>query len=528
MNMRLIQTAAALMTAVVLVACGSDTSTSGGSKSDTAHHLSILAGSEVKDLEPLLPEIQNATGVTLDMTYSGTLSGIDAIESGTQTPDAAWFAQDHYFGLTDTKHVIKKSTPTMISPVILGVKESKAQELGWLGHRIGWKDVEAAIAAGKFHYAMTSPTTSNSGFAAIIGITSAFSNAGDAVSTKDVNKTKLTEFFSGQKLMSGSSGWLADAYQNSEADLDGMINYESIILALDDAKSLHEQLVPIYPKEGTVIANYPLVLLNDTTSDDYAKVVQFIRTPAFQKKLMANTHRRPILPQIALAPEFDKNLLIDTPFPASRSTVDAMLGDYLNKHRLAAHTFYVLDKTGSMDSTDGTDQTRIQRVQEALNVLTGGDNSITGRFARFDDRERITIITFSEHVEQDRTFEMKQANDAKVFGAVKDLSNSLEAGGDTAIYDALERALDEAEQDTSGRYKSIVLMTDGENNHGETADEFVNSYRQRKQRIRIFPIFIGEARPAELEQIATVSGGHAFDARKEALADVFKDIRGYQ
>jgi hypothetical protein len=271
---------------------------------------------------------------------NGTLSGIDAIESGTQTPDVAWFAQDHYFGLTDTKHLIKKSTPTMISPVILGVKQFKAKELGWLGRRIGWKDVEAAIASGKFHYAMASPTTSNSGFSAVIGITSAFSNAGDAILTKDVNKTKLTEFFSGQKLMSGSSGWLASAYQNSEPDLDGMINYESIILELDDAKLLHERLVPIYPAEGAVIANYPLVLLNDAKSTDYSKVVQYIRTPAFQKEIMAGTHRRPILPQIRLASEFDKNLLIDTPFPASRSTVDAILGDYLNKRRLAAHAFY--------------------------------------------------------------------------------------------------------------------------------------------------------------------------------------------
>jgi Ca-activated chloride channel family protein len=85
--------------------------------------------------------------------------------------------------------------------------------------------------------------------------------------------------------------------------------------------------------------------------------------------------------------------------------------------------------------------------------------------------------------------------------------------------------------DDAGRYDSIVLMTDGENNRGDDFDAF---QRRRAampafaQRIRIFPIFIGEANPAELERIASLTGGRAFDARKESLAGIFKEIRGYQ
>jgi Ca-activated chloride channel family protein len=71
-------------------------------------------------------------------------------------------------------------------------------------------------------------------------------------------------------------------------------------------------------------------------------------------------------------------------------------------------------------------------------------------------------------------------------------------------------------------------MTDGESNRGEDADTFVANYQNRKHKIRIFPIFIGEASPEELQKIADVSGGQTFDARTKPLPEVFKDIRGYQ
>jgi Ca-activated chloride channel homolog len=41
-------------------------------------------------------------------------------------------------------------------------------------------------------------------------------------------------------------------------------------------------------------------------------------------------------------------------------------------------------------------------------------------------------------------------------------------------------------------------------------------------------VLFGDSDPQELEQIATATGGKVFDARTAPLADVFKEIRGYQ
>jgi Ca-activated chloride channel family protein len=485
--------------------------------------LAILAGSEVKDMEPLFPDIEKATGIHLVPTYSGTLSGIDSIESGSATPDVAWFAQDKYFGLTDTNHRIKVSQKTMISPVILGVKQSKAAELGWTdAHEPSWKDIAQAVSAGKLRYAMTSPSTSNSGFAAVISVSTAMAGSGNAVRTQDVNSKLLDSFFSGQKLISGSSGWLSDAYVQSQDQLDGMINYESLLLELNASGKLREPLHLVYPSDGVAIADYPMVLLNDAKQEAYQKVVDYLRTPEMQKKIMEETHRRPVVASVHPAPEFGNRVLVDIPFPASANAVNALLLAYLNEHRLPAHAIFVLDTSGSMEGS------RLDTVKQAFHVLTGSDSSITGRFARFDDREHITIENFSDHIKDTQDFQMHRRDDPQTFAAVASYADQLSADGGTAIYDALEHAEDEAAKDGPDRYASIVLMTDGENNRGESADRFLQNFDPRTKKTRIFAIAIGEANPEELQRVATATGGRAFDARTSSLVDIFKEIRGYQ
>jgi Ca-activated chloride channel family protein len=83
---------AALVGGLMLAACDSSSRTPDPNDPNT---LTVLAGSEVKDIEPLLPDLQKATGVSLAMKYSGTLEGAEAIAGGAAT-DIAWFSSGHY------------------------------------------------------------------------------------------------------------------------------------------------------------------------------------------------------------------------------------------------------------------------------------------------------------------------------------------------------------------------------------------------------------------------------------------------
>ncbi len=112
--------------------------------------------------------------------------------------------------------------------------------------------------------------------------------------------------------------------------------------------------------------------------------------------------------------------------------------------------------------------------------------------------------------------------------------NGLQAGGGTAIYDALEHAFTlagAAKAVDPNRFYSVVLMTDGENNSGADADGFQHWYTTASPEIRsikCFAVIFGEASPAELNAVANLTGGTTFDARSASLPVVFKEIRGYQ
>ncbi len=82
--------AAAVIAAGLVAGCGG---------ADEAHTLHVLAGSELRDLEPMLPDIERATGVKLVFDYIGTLEGAEKIAGGDSTDDAAWFSHGKYLSL---------------------------------------------------------------------------------------------------------------------------------------------------------------------------------------------------------------------------------------------------------------------------------------------------------------------------------------------------------------------------------------------------------------------------------------------
>lgn len=522
---------AILLTGLTVTALAGCTSSGGGYSEQTPvpeNTLTVIAGSELKDLEPYIDTIQKKTGVTLALEYSGTLSGIDRINAG-EPFDAAWFSQASYFVLSDTQHRIKAQTKIMLSPVILGVKRSKAAELGWLNNpNVTWKDVADAAASGRFKFAMTNPTASNTGFSALIGVASALVGTADVLSANDVNSAKLNGFFRGQQLTAGSSGWLIDSYVREESNLDGIVNYEANLLSLNASGKVKEQLVLVYPKEGIVTADYPLILLNADKRAQYDKVVAYLKSDEFQRTLMNETNRRPVNPDVVLGKQFPKNLIVDLPFPGNLSTVNALLRSYLNYNRVPPHSFFVLDTSGSMEGD------RIAGLQRALDTLAGDDPSITGQFAKFENREKITILTFNSSVSQPTNFEMRGENDRQTLQAVKDFANGLQAGGNTAIFDAVETAEDLAQASRANdgpRYYSIVLMTDGENNTGDDFNAFKRRYEAlpaEERAIKVFPVIFGEASPEQLTELADLTGGRTFDGSHESLSVVFKEIRGYQ
>jgi Ca-activated chloride channel family protein len=497
---------------------------------NSANTLAVMAGSEVKDLVPLLPAIKSATGVSLVLTYSGTLEGVEAIAGGAST-DVAWFSSGHYLSLLPgAGSRVVAQEKIMLSPVIIGVKKSIADGFGWTDNpNVTWKDIEAKSADGSFKFAMTNPAASNSGLVALVGVASALSGSSDSIDTGTIDKTALRAFFKGQALTAGSSGFLADSYVRDQDTVDGIVNYESILMSLNAGKTLHEPLALIYPKEGIVTADYPFMLLNAAKRDAYDKVSAYLRTPDVQKRIMTDTLRRPAIPGVPLDPRFTNQTLIELPFPAKLETIDALITTYLDEVRKPASAIFVLDVSGSMEGD------RLDQLKTAMKALTGTDSSLTGRFARFRSHEQVTMITFAAQVEDIREFTIDDtAPTGPDMTSIRDFIDGLGTHDGTAIYTGLEAgyaAVAKAQAIDPDRFYSIVLMTDGENNAGIEPGQFADDYGALADPVRTvhtYAVLFGDAEKDAMTEIATLTGGSVFDATTTSLQTIFKQIRGYQ
>ncbi|HTJ38010.1 MAG TPA: VWA domain-containing protein [Dactylosporangium sp.] len=501
--------------------------------------LRVLASSELSDLQPVLADVRKATGVEVRLTPTGTLDGVESVVSGNaaKSYDAIWFASNRYLQLhPGAGDKIGTATKVATSPVVLGLRKSVAEQLGWNAHRPTWSEIAVAAGEHKFTYGMTNPASSNSGFSALVGVAAALSGTGAALTAEQIAPLtpRLRAFFAGQNLTAGSSGWLADAFvkslaQNSDRLVDGLVNYESVILSLNATGKLPEPLTVVYPADGVVTADYPLTLLSgvsEQTKTNYAAVADYLRRPSVQQQIMAQTWRRPAVAGVKLADQFGpkEGALPELPFPGKLEAANALIGAFGDDLRKPARTIYVLDLSGSMKGD------RIQGLKNALVGLTGADTSLSGQFSRFNGREQVVLVPFSTKPGQVRRFDVPEANFQPTLDQIKSYAGGLVANGDTAIYDALFVAYDQAAalaKEDPDRFTSIVLLTDGELTAGAKLPDFQARLPQLPK-VPVFTILFGEGNVAEMQQIADLTGGKTFDARTGSLPAAFKEIRGYQ
>lgn len=490
--------------------------------------LRVLAGSELADMKPILDEAAKATGVTVTMTFTGTLEGADTVARGAAdgTQDAVWFSSTRYLQtIPEGKQRLSTATRIMGSPVVLGVRASAARELGWDRAAPTWSDIATAAASGRFTYAMTDPAASNTGFSALVAVAAALDGTGRALDAAAIDRIapRLIDFFAGQQLTAGSTEWLTSAFVRNETPVDGLISYEASLRSLNRAGTLPEPLTIVYPKDGVISADYPFTLLAGASDDvraGYRRLVDYLRTKDVQRSIVDKTQRRAAVTGVAL-PERAPGGLVELPFPDTRAAIDALLTAYFDRLRKPARTVYVLDLSGSMAGE------RLAALKTALSDLTGVNTSLSGQYCRFRSREEVILLPFSTEPGTPRTFTVSTDSPQSSRDAIRVAIDGLATAGDTAVYDSLVAAygLFGGAED---RFLSIVLMTDGESNTGRGLGEFTAIAATAPQRVRVFPILFGEAAEQEMRQVASATGGEVFDARQGELSSAFCQIRGYQ
>jgi Ca-activated chloride channel family protein len=217
---------------------GCDSSAPGGAPNRASapaqdpNAFTILAGSELKDMEAALTEATSNAGVPVRFSYAGTLDIVERVNGGEKV-DAILPPNGAYPALALAAKPVAREK-LFYSRVAIGVKASKAHELHWDTATPTWSDIARAAKGGQFRYGMTNPTSSNTGMSALFAVASAVAHKTEDLTIAEVDASVLKDFLSGQALTAGSSGWLAEAFEKNPASVDGLINYEAVLLRLNE------------------------------------------------------------------------------------------------------------------------------------------------------------------------------------------------------------------------------------------------------------------------------------------------------
>ncbi|MEV0218140.1 VWA domain-containing protein [Streptomyces sp. NPDC050704] len=491
--------------------------------------LRVLAGPDLAVLEPLLDELRSETGVELDLDYQADADTGDALASGQGGGhDLAWLSTDRYFRLRHKDSARRQlRTPTMLSPVVVGLRPAVAGELRAKSPdgQLSWADIADAAATGTVRFGMADPRQTGSGLAALVGVATAAAGTGGALRETDVSCDRLRGFRSGQRLTAESTRELLDAFVDDPGRANALITYESDLLALNSGDRLKEKLEIVRPEDGMVLADFPLLLLDPAQRTAYDKVVEWLQRDSTQEKIMRTTLRRPVSPSVRRAGELRAAVGNALYFPDQPAVVDRLLDDYGDpRRRLPGQVVFLLDFSGSMRGE------RMAALREAFADLSGADSSATGKFARFYQGERLTVVRFGGRVLEEKTITVRGPKELRT------LADVVARGGfgdSTAVWSALDhgyRTATSAVADEPEQAVSIVLMTDGENNAGISYEEFVRRYEARpagaRTAVHTYPVHFGEADAGALRRAAAKTGGHMVDARGSSLSEAFKEIRG--
>ena len=186
-------------------------------------------------------------------------------------------------------------------------------------------------AVGEFRYGMADPRVSGGGMAALIGVATAAAGTGAALRTEDVSCDRLQGFLAGRAFDAADP--IAEYTRRS--DVDGVVAHESELLALN-ASGLPQSLEIVYPRDGIVLSDYPLMLVEPAHRAAYDRVVEWLRSSEAQRMIADRTWRRPVDPATPRHEKLRADIGTALYFPDSQEVLDAWLFNAVSEVQDAA------------------------------------------------------------------------------------------------------------------------------------------------------------------------------------------------
>lgn len=478
--------------------------------------LAILAGSENRELEPLLETFAEDHHVNLEMTYTGSLDMLRVLAWDIVPYDAVWPASSLWLDVAEDRGRVRHAASTSQMPVVFGIRESLAAELGFADGTAEMAELLQAVEDGKLRYTMTSATQSNSGASAYFGMLAAFLGHPETYTAEMFEdaafRDAITAMLAGVARSSGSSDWLKDV--TIAGGYPAMVNYEALILSANRQLEAagEEPFTVVYPTDGLTVADSPLAFVADNGQSRRDEALQeqafldlqaYLLSPDVQEQIAATGRC------IDGAPDLETVTLPDG------EALTATLNLYQTDFKRPAFNIYLLDYSGSMAGKGRENLiaglSQIMDQKEAAKTLVQAADDETNVFIMFGTTPAEPLIA---------------RGGAELEALQGEFSKHPPKGG-TAIFESLTAALDMLEEiDLERVSPAIYLFADGAANGEMDFGAFKDIYETCGIDVPVYAIRYGDADPEELQAIADLTLGRVVDGRYDPGA-AFRSVKGY-
>ncbi len=425
--------------------------------------------------------------------------------------------------------IIGDTTRYAVSPVVVAMWRDVAQSMGYPAKAIGWSDL-LSIARRDPDFKWSHPATSSaSGLLATLAAFYAGAGKTRGLTVEDAtNEATLTYVTELEKTVryygEGELAVMEQIENKGRSYLDAFVIEEQLVIRHNQR---HEgDLVAIYPVEGTMWKDHPLVLLErpDTTPEQrqgFRAFSDFLLSSASQSLVLSSGYRPTDLSMpidsasspISLANGVDPaqpKTTLQIPSPA----VISVVRDVWQYAKRKTNLFLVADVSGSMQGE------KLVQAREAFATFLG---LIKG------DQERVGLIMFSSDVEEAVPLTELSTNRAPLRSQIAGLT----AGGDTALLDAVSLAYERLQ--TLGdreRINAVVVMTDGKENNSRIRLRTLISRMQEGNRsgvpVVVFCVAYGaDADIDTLESLSGATGGQTRRGSPETIQELYKILSTY-
>jgi Ca-activated chloride channel family protein len=449
------------------------------------------------------------------------------------TLDQAWLAAD-----STRSPIVGSLARYALSPVVVAMWQSEAQKMGYPGKPIGWSDLVArATAEPSFRWSHPATTTAAglltvaAEFYAARGKTSQLTRADlqDLAALEYVRKVEQTIQQYGAE---SEDQILVRLLDQRTRTVDAFVGQEALVVRYN-RQTKAEKLVAIYPREGTLWMDHPLVLLEGPwlTPDQrrgFKEFADFLRSTPMQKIVLQEGYRPTDL-SIALDDPSSPISLANGVDPAqpqtllqvpSASVLESIRSSWALLKR-PANIYLVADVSGSMGESD-----KLTRAREALLSFVGQVQS---------DSDRVALSAFASDVREVVPLDRLAANRSRLTSAV----NGLSANGNTAFYDAVLTGAEKlhALRDQS-RINVVLAMTDGKENAskrvktGSGPQPLITALSDLAKRsgvsVLVFTVAYGsDADVDSMRLIAESTRGQAFKGDPETIRKLYQLLSAF-